>query len=234
MENPADGAAHALRKTSSRARMVRLTLVLLAALVIALATVIYGISNRIRAAAVVKQETLALAVPTVSVIHPKPGAMKNEVVLPGNIQAFTDAPIYARTSGYLKRWHVDIGSRVKTGQLQIETPEIDKQLDQVRADLATAEANLKLAELTAGRYQALLKSDSVAKQETDEKVSDYEAKKTIVASTRANVKRLEDMASFQRIYAPFDGVITARNTDIGALINAGNGGPAQELFHLAA
>jgi RND family efflux transporter MFP subunit len=125
--------------------------------------------------------------------------------------------------------------RVKSGQLlaEIETPEIDKQLEQARADVATAESNLKISETTAGRYQALLKMDAISRQETDQAVADLEAKKTMLTSVRANVKRLEDMVSFQKVYAPFDGVITVRNTDIGALVNAGNGGPAQELFHLA-
>ena len=211
-------------------------ILLIAAVVIVATVVVRGINARTRAAAVVKQETLDQAVPTVSVIHPKRGAMKDEIVLPGNVQAFTDAPIYARTSGYLKKWYFDMGALVKPGQLlaEIESPEVDKQLDQARADLATAEANMKLAESTAARYQALLKLDSIAKQDVDDKVGDYEAKKSIVVSARSNVKRLEDMVSFEKVYAPFEGVITARTTDIGALINAGNGGQAQELFHMAA
>lgn len=225
-----------MKKSADKGRTIKLTLLLIIALLIAGALVVRGINSRVKAAAIVKQETLDLAVPTVSVIHPKRGAMKDEVVLPGNIQAFTDAPIYARANGYLKRWYADIGAHVKAGQLlaDVDTPEIDKQLDQARADLATAEANLKLAEITATRYEALWKLDSVAKQDRDEKVSAYEAGKTMVASARANVKRLEDMVSFQKVFAPFEGVITARNTDVGALINAGNGGLAQELFHLAA
>ncbi len=195
-----------------------------------------GINTRIKAAASVKQDTLDMSVPTVSVVHPKRGAMKDEIVLPGNIQAFTISPIYARTSGYLKKWYFDIGARVKTGQLlaEIEAPEVDKQLDQSRADLATAEANLSLSQSTMVRWQDLLKRDAVAKQDTDDKIGDYQAKKAVVDSGRANVKRLEDLVSFEKVYAPFDGVITTRNTDIGALINAGNGGAAQQLFTLAA
>jgi RND family efflux transporter MFP subunit len=198
--------------------------------------VMRGINTRIKAAAAVKQDTLDMSVPTVSVVHPKRGALQDEIVLPGNIQAFTVSPIYARTSGYLKKWYVDIGGRVKTGQLlaEIEAPEVDKQLDQARADLATAEANLSLSKSTMTRWQELLQKDAVAKQDTDDKIGDYQAKKAVVESGRANVKRLEDLVSFEKVFAPFDGVITARNTDIGALINAGNGGSSQMLFTLAA
>jgi RND family efflux transporter MFP subunit len=217
-------------------RSFKFTLISLLVIVLAGFVVVRGINSRIKAAGIVKQETLDLAIPSVAVIHAKVGGMKDEIVLPGNMQAFTDAPIYARTSGYLKKWYFDIGQHVKTGQLlaEIESPEIDQQLQQSRADLATAESNLKLSETTASRYQALLKLDAISRQETDQAVSDLEAKKTIVASSRANVNRLEQMVSFEKVNAPFDGVITARNTDTGALVNAGNGGAAQELFHLAA
>jgi RND family efflux transporter MFP subunit len=198
-----------------------------------------GIHARVEAATELKKETDASAVATVSVIHPQPSGETEEIVLPGNIQAFTDTPIYARTNGYLKSWKADIGARVKAGQLlaEIETPEVDQQLAQARADLATAEANLALAQSTAARYEALLKSDSVAKQDVDEKSGDLNAKKAIVDSARFNVKRLEETQGFQKVYAPFDGVITARNTDIGALINAGSsttGGNGKELFHESA
>ena len=159
-----------------------------------------------------------------------------EIILPGNIQAFTDSPIYARTNGYLKKWYVDIGAHVKAGQLlaEIETPEVDQQLDQARADLNTAQANYQLSEITATRYQDLLKTDSVSKQDVDNAIGDFAAKKAMVASAQSNVKRLEELQSFEKIYAPFDGVITARNTDVGHLINSGAGGPATELFHIAA
>ncbi len=185
--------------------------------------------------AALRDETRDLATPTVSVIHPKLGAPQSEIVLPGNIQAFTDSPIYARTNGYLKKWYVDIGTRVTSGQLlaDIETPEVDQQLDQARADLNTAEANFHLSEITAARYQDLLKTDSVSKQDVDNANGDFEAKKAMVASAEYNVKRLEQLQSFEKIYAPFDGVITARNTDVGHLINSGAGGPATELFHIA-
>ena len=198
-----------------------------------------GIHARVEAASELKQETLKSAVATVSVVHPTPSGMTEEVVLPGNIQAFTDTPIYARTNGYLKSWKVDIGAHVKSGELlaEIETPEVDQQLSQARADQATAEANLALSQTTAARYEALLKSDSVSKQETEEKAGDLNAKKAIVDSARANVKRLEQTQGFQKVYAPFDGVITARNTDIGALINAGSSTTSnngKELFHESA
>jgi RND family efflux transporter MFP subunit len=176
------------------------------------------------------------AITTVNVVEPKSGAALEEIVLPGNTQAFSDTPIYARTNGYLKRWYVDIGAHVKQGQLlaEIETPEIDQQLEQARADLQTSEANEQLAQITATRWQNLLKTDSVSKQETDQAVKDLSAKQATVESMTANVHRLEQLQSFERIYAPFSGVITTRNTDIGALINAGAGGMPQELFHMAA
>ncbi|HKV05454.1 MAG TPA: efflux RND transporter periplasmic adaptor subunit [Candidatus Acidoferrales bacterium] len=206
------------------------------ALLIVAAIVIVGIVPRWKTRAALKNETYDLAIPTVSVIHPKLGAPQTEIVLPGNVQAFTDSAIYARTNGYLKKWYVDIGTRVTAGQLlaDIETPEMDQQLDQARADLSTAQANYRLAEVTAARYQELLKTDSVSKQDVDNANGDFEAKKAMVASAEYNVKRLEQLQSFEKIYAPFDGVITARNTDIGHLINSGAGGPATELFHIAA
>jgi RND family efflux transporter MFP subunit len=199
--------------------------------------VIWGISGRRKANAQLAQETRELAVPTVMVIHPKPGTPQEEIVLPGDMQPFTDAPIYARTNGYLKRWYVDIGARVKAGQLlaEIDTPEVDQQLQQARDDLATAQANLRLAEITAARYKDLMKTDSVAQQEVDNATGNLDARRTAAQSAQSNVKRLEDTQSFQKIYAPFEGVITARNTDIGALIDSGSsGGTARELFHIAA
>jgi RND family efflux transporter MFP subunit len=196
-----------------------------------------GITTRAKATSTITQETQTIAVSTVSVVQPKPTAPSEEIILPGNLQAFTDAPIYARTNGYLKRWYVDIGARVKAGQLlaEIDTPEVDQQLQQARADHATADANYRLAQTTEARWVDLLKTDSVAKQATDEKVGDRQAKQAIVDSMSANVKRLEDLQSFQKIYAPFDGVITARFIDIGALIIAGTGtGTGKALFQLAA
>ena len=202
-----------------------------------LGVIIYaGIHERAMAASNLGTVTERAAITTVNVVEPKSGAALEEIVLPGNTQAFSDTPIYARTNGYLKRWYVDIGAHVKQGQLlaEIETPEIDQQLEQARADLQTAEANEQLAQITATRWQNLLKTDSVSKQETDQAVKDLSAKQATVESMTANVHRLEQLQSFERIYAPFSGVITARNTDIGALINAGAGGMPQELFHMAA
>jgi RND family efflux transporter MFP subunit len=161
-------------------------------------------------------------------------------VLPGNAQPFNDTPIYARTNGYLKRWYVDIGAHVQQGQLlaEIDTPEVDQQLEQGRADLKNAQANEQLAQITATRWQNLLKTNSVSRQETDQAVSDLSARQATVDSMAANVHRLEQLQSFEKVYAPFSGVITARNTDIGALINAGagsagTGAAPQELFHMA-
>src|SRR6266849_4751807 len=199
--------------------------------------VIWGISSRRKANAQLSQETRELAIPTVMVVHPKRGAPQQEIVLPGDMQPYTDAPIYARTTGYLKSWHVEMGARVKSGQLlaEIDTPEVDQQLLQARADLATAEANLSLAEITATRYKDLMKTESVSQQDVDNANGNYEARRTAVESARSNVKRLEELQSFKKIYAPFDGVITARNTDIGALIYSGSGGgPTRESFHIAA
>jgi RND family efflux transporter MFP subunit len=206
------------------------------ALAVVAAIVIAGIIPRWRTRAALKTETHDLAIPSVAVIHPRLGAPQSEIVLPGNIQAFTDSPIYARTNGYLKKWYADIGARVEAGQLlaEIETPEVDQQLDQARADLNTSQANFRLSEITAARYQDLLKTDSVSKQDVDNANGDFEAKKAMVASAESNVRRLEQLQSFEKIYAPFQGVITARNTDIGHLINSGAGVPATELFHIAA
>ncbi len=212
--------------------------VLFAVAFLVLVTVIVaaGIIPRQRARAALRQETDTMAIPTVLVVHPKKAPAAEEIVLPANIQAFTDAPIYARTNGYLKKWYADIGTRVKAGQLlaEIDTPEVDQQLRQARADLSTAEANLHLSQITAERYSGLLKTDSVSKQEADNAEGDYEAKKAVVKSGEANVQRLMELQSFQKIYAPFDGVITARNTDIGQLIDSGSsGGTGRELFHIA-
>ena len=206
-------------------------------LAVILAVVFGGILPRVRARAELKDETDATAIPTVSIVRPQHGTPSQEVVLPANVQAFNDAPIYARTNGYLKKWYVDIGSRVKAGQLlaEIDTPEVNQQLQQARADLATAEANLHLSQITAERYAGLLKSDSVSKQEADNAAGDYAAKKATVDSAEFNVKRLQDLQSFQKIYAPFAGTITARNTDVGALIDSGSSGGARtELFHIVA
>jgi RND family efflux transporter MFP subunit len=181
------------------------------------------------------EETEVLAVPTVAVIHPTTEVGQEDLVLPSTLQAYVDSPIYARTNGYLKKWYHDIGSRVAKGELlaDIDTPEVDQQLSQARADLNTAQANANLSRITSTRYQDLIKTDGVSKQEVDNAVGDYEAKAATVKSAEANVRRLEEMESFKHVYAPFSGVITRRNIDIGTLINAGNGGAQQELFTLA-
>jgi len=214
-----------------------LAVVLLLVVVAIVALVVLGgILPKLKARQQLREATDQLAVPTVGVIHLKPSTAEQEVVLPANIQPYTSAPVFARTNGYLKNWYFDIGAQVKKGQLlaEIETPEVDEQLRQAQADLATAQANLHLSEITAARYQDLLKSDSVSKQDTDNAVSDLAAKRTTLQSAEANVKRLQDLQSFEKIYAPFDGVITARNTDIGQLINSGSGGQPAALFQIAA
>jgi RND family efflux transporter MFP subunit len=220
---------------SSEHRRSHWWIFLLALLAVAL-LIIFGILPRIQARTALRQETLRMAVPTVAVVQPKRSAPAQEIILPANVQAFSDAPIYARTNGYLKRWYVDLGSRVQSGQLlaEIDTPEVNQQLRQARADLATSQANLNLSKITADRYAGLLKTDSVSKQESDNAAGDFEAKGAALQSAQANVKRLEELQSFQKIYAPFSGVITARNTDVGALINSGStGGNGNELFHIA-
>ncbi len=181
------------------------------------------------------KETEALAIPTVAVFHPTIEAAQEDLVLPGTMQAYVESPIYARTNGYLQKWYHDIGSRVQKGQLlaDIDTPEVDQQLSQARADLNTSKANAHLSEITATRYAELIKTDGVSKQEVDNALGDWEAKKATVQSSEANVRRLEELESFKHIYAPFSGVITKRNVDIGTLINAGNGGSSQQLFFLA-
>jgi RND family efflux transporter MFP subunit len=223
--------------SSPKARRSSWPWILGAAAALLLGLVIHsGIHQRVLAEGRVVTATEQAAVTTVNVIRPKAGASDQEIVLPGYTQAFSDTPIYARTNGYLKRWYFDIGAHVEKGQLlaEIDTPEVDQQLDQARADLKTAQANEQLAQITAARWQNLLKSNSVSRQETDQAVSDLAARQATVDSMEANVHRLEQLQSFEKVYAPFTGVITARNTDIGALINAGAGGTPQELFHLAA
>jgi len=240
-------------KPSSKPRRRLITFLTIGGAVAAVAFVIIsGIKTRVEASTKLVKATDQSAVMTVSVVHPLPGAPANELVLPGNAQAFTDTPIYARTSGYLRKWYFDIGARVKQGELlaEIDTPEIDRQVQQARADLQTAEANFNLAQTTATRWEFLLKTNSVSKQETDQALSNVKATQAIVDSNTANVHRLEELQSFEKVYAPFDGVITARNTDVGALITAGaglgtgsgattNAAPganptARELFHIAA
>jgi RND family efflux transporter MFP subunit len=200
------------------------------------AGIYYGIDHRAAAEASLAATTTEEAVPIVDVVHPGNDATDQELVLPGQSMPFTDTPIYARTTGYLKRWYFDIGAHVRQGQLlaQIETPELDAQLRQARADLETAQANSRLAGITAQRTASLLKSQSVSTQERDNAAGSYNADQAIVASRQAEVARLEEMQSYENVYAPFDGEVTARNTDVGDLINAGAGAPTTELFHMTA
>ncbi|MEO6817913.1 MAG: efflux RND transporter periplasmic adaptor subunit [Edaphobacter sp.] len=209
----------------------------LAVVAIALLVIIaVGIASRTAAEHKLEERTEAAAIPTVNVVHPSAAPLSPEISLPGNTQAYMDTPIYARTSGYLKRWYFDIGAHVRKGQLMatIETPELDQQLQVAEADLKSTEANLDLANTTAARYLNLLKTHSVSKQETDQATGDAAAKKAAVDSAMANVRRLQQLQSFEMVYAPFDGIVTVRNTDVGALIDAGSGSAPKELFHLAA
>jgi RND family efflux transporter MFP subunit len=203
--------------------------------VVAIGFVVWNILSAHRAAANLASATEEAAITTVSTTHPKPtDPSGSELVLPGTVQANIDAPIYARTSGYLKRWLVDIGTRVKAGQLlaEVDTPEVQQQMSQAEADVATAQANQKIAAVTADRWQSLRKTDSVSRQDADEKTSLADASKAQLDSARANLSRLRDLNGFQRIVAPFDGVITARETDVGRLIAAG-GGTGPELFRIS-
>jgi RND family efflux transporter MFP subunit len=231
------------RPPTGRQPLSRSLFVGLGVAALVLGVVIYsGIHERAMAASNLGDATERAAIAAVNVVEPNSGTALQELVLPGTTQAFIDTPIFARTSGYLKQWYFDIGAHVEKGQLLavIETPELDQQLGQAQANLKTAQANEKLAEITATRWQNLLKTDSVSKQETDQAVQDLSAKQATVESMSADVQRLEQLQSYEKVYAPFSGVITARNTDIGALINAGSGGAQgmatvpQELFHMAA
>ena len=208
--------------------IVLLFVVLAVAVVIA----VLGIVPRLRARTKLQQNTEALATPDVVVAKPQSGAASQELVLPGNMQAYVDSGMYARTDGYLKKWYFDIGARVKKGQLLaiIESPEVDQQLFQAKADLATAQANAGYAKVQASRYQDLLKSNGVSQQDTDNFTTQAASTNTQVQSAIANVQRLEQLTGFEKIYAPFDGTVTARNVDIGTLINSGT---ALELFHLS-
>jgi RND family efflux transporter MFP subunit len=195
-----------------------------------------GILERIHTNAALRTETADVAVPTVSVVAPKRAAPSQEIVLPGNVQPFVTSPIFARTNGYLVHWYFDIGAHVKKGQLLaiISSPEVDQQLQQARSNLLTAQANLDLATITKTRYQGLLKAHAVSQQDVDNAVGTYNANKAIVEADQAAVEQYAALVSFEKVYAPFDGVITARNTDIGDLINSGsNANPKTDLFHIA-
>jgi RND family efflux transporter MFP subunit len=205
------------------------------ATLIAIATV-WGIHTRSAAGAALAKDTRAAAILSVDVVHPSLGGASYEVVLPASVQGFIDSPVYARTSGYLLHWYADIGTHVKKGELlaDIQTPELDQQVQQAQSDLATAQANYQLAQITADRWQKLLLKHAVSTQETDQANSDLTARRSALSAQEANVRRLQQMQGFEKIYAPFDGVITARNTDIGDLIQAGENTTPQQLFHLSA
>ncbi len=195
-----------------------------------------GIWSRVKARNTLNVETAQAALTAVSVVSPKQTAPADEIILPGNVQPFITSPIYSRTNGYLKKWYFDIGAHVKKGQLLavIETPEVDQQLQQARSTLLTAQANLDLAAITKTRYQGLLKTNAVSQQDVDNAVGTYNANKAIVEADKATVEQYSALVSFEKIYAPFDGVITARNTDIGDLINSGSSTAAKtDLFHIA-
>jgi RND family efflux transporter MFP subunit len=215
----------------SRRTLVIGAIVVLLALAVA---IVFGVRSRADAQHDLKLATLRAAVPTVTVVHPTLGSRAQEVVLPGNTQGFIDTSIYARTNGYLKNWFVDIGARVHTGQLLavIDAPELDQQLQQAEADLKSAQANQQLAETTNVRWQGLVAKHAVSQQEADQVASDLAAKQAATAASEANVRRYRELQGYERVTAPFDGVITARDTDVGALINAGSAAEPHELFHI--
>jgi RND family efflux transporter MFP subunit len=201
------------------------------AVVIAVIVIGDGIVTRVSDSKTLNAWTTAQAEPVVTVTQPSHGGSSYAVELPGRLEAYSRAPIYARVNGYVKDWNVDIGSTVQAGQLlaELEAPDVDQQLSQAKADLLTAQADAALASTTAVRWRQLVKSDSVSKQEVDMKNGDFAAKEAIVKATEANVDRLQVMEGFKRITAPFSGTVTARSTDVGALINAGSG-KGLELF----
>src|SRR6266436_5190962 len=225
-----EGAQHGAEKKS------RLFLFLVGIAVVLVIVGIFTLLQRREQYNALAKETEKSAIPTVAVIHPTVEPSQEDLALPSTLQAYVESPIYARTTGYVKKWYHDIGSHVQKGDLlaEIDSPEVDQQLSQARADLGTMQANENLSRITATRFEELIKTDGVSKQEVDNAVGDYAARRAAVASAQANVRRLEELESFKRVYAPFSGVITRRNVDLGNLINAGNGGIAQEMFVLAA
>ncbi len=220
--------------TTSRLGRGPMLLVALVALVLAV-FIVLGILRRSAAEHSLKTETAAAAVPNVAVTRPTGGAAAQEIRLPADTQAFTDTAIYSRTNGYLLKWFADIGTNVRKGQLLavVQTPEVDQQVQQAQADVSTAKANAQLASTTNDRWKALLAKNAVSRQEADQTASDLLVKQSVLNASEANFRRLQQLQSFERIYAPFDGVITARNVDVGSLIQAGDSNaPHSELFHL--
>lgn len=227
---------HSSPKETRRWQSGRRWLIAAVVVVAVIGVLAFEIRSRVKAATDLRAVTFQLAVPSVSVVLPKQTAPAQEVVLPGNMQPYISSPIYARTDGYLKKWYFDIGAHVKQGDLLaiIQTPEVDEQLVQARSTLATAQANLALAQITRDRYESLLKKQAVAQQDVDNASGAYTANKAIVDADTANVRHFEALVSFENVYAPFDGVITARNTDIGDLINSGsNTAPRTDLFDIS-
>jgi RND family efflux transporter MFP subunit len=231
--HPSGGTPH---QQGSAPSARRLKIVAIAGVCIAALVVVTGVLSRAHETTQTKNWTTAQAIPVVTTINPSSETGAHTLVLPGTLQAFYNAQIYARVSGYVHGWYDDIGARVKAGQLlaTIDTPELDQQLIQARADLVSAEANMQLAGTTAKRWSKLLAQDAVSRQESDEKSGDFKVKSALVNAAKANVDRLLALKSFARIVAPFDGIVTARRTDIGALVNAGAGAaPNSELFDVA-
>jgi len=225
-----------LTDVAAKKRPRKTWLVLTIALILVATLLASGIYSRVKARNTLNEETVRAALPSVSVVSPKQTAPAEEIILPGNVEPYIASPIYSRTNGYLKKWYVDIGGRVKQGQLLavIDTPEVDQQLQQSLSNLNTAKANLALAEITRNRYQGLLTKNAVSQQDVDNAVGTYNANEAIVQANQANVKQLQALQSFEKVYAPFDGIVTARNTDIGDLINSGSGGGTKtDLFHIA-
>lgn len=219
---------------TSNLQLRRLKRFALYLIVIAIVVAAWGIFTRLRSSHALESSAEQAAIPVVAVIMPKHSDLADDLVLPGNVQPFIDAPIYSRTNGYLKHWYADIGKHVKAGEVlaDIETPEVDAQYRQAKADLATAEANNRLSQTTAARYQKLLKTGLVAQQDVDNSQGDADAKKTQVDSAHQNLERLEQLESFNHITAPFEGVVTARRVDVGALVTEGSS-TGQELFHIS-
>jgi RND family efflux transporter MFP subunit len=224
------------RPSSHRASHRGLKIAAVVGVCLAAFVVVSGVLHRGAHENQVKTWTSAQAIPAVAVINPTVETGAQSLVLPGNLQAFYNAQIFSRVPGYVHAWYQDIGARVKAGELlaTIDTPELDQQLIQARADIESAEANMQLAATTAKRWSTLLAKDAVSAQESDEKTGDYKVKTALVDAAKANLHRLEAMKGFARIVAPFDGVVTARRTDIGALVNAGSSAsPTSELFDVA-
>ncbi len=236
VENDMDKAVGNSSQSSAGSTSTKRWLLTLVILAVVGSLLFLGIRSRIKAEQKLRAVTAQMAEPSVTVVQPKPSTPAQEIILPGNVQPFISSPVYARINGYLKKWYFDIGAHVKAGQLLavISAPEIDQQLATAQSNLATAQANLELAQITMTRYQGLSAKHAVSQQDVDNAVGSYRADQATVNADKATVGQYEAMVSFENIYAPFDGVITARNTDIGDLINSGNSGNVKtDLFHIA-